>query len=95
VKVILRVPMLLYIVTKKIHFHRVAEPVIMLLSPDCNRNLQEDSYIQVSSIAKGNADHRDDELINNGSKYIDGIVHETPNTAENCIGSVTSDTYDI
>ena len=48
--------------------------------------------MQVSFIAKGNAGHRDGELIHNDSKNIDGIVHATPNTAVNCIRSVTSDT---
>ena len=84
--------MLLSIVTKEIHFLRVAEHFIMLLSPDCNWKLQEESCVQVSFIAKGNAGHRDGELIHNDSKNIDGIVHATPNTAVNCIRSVTSDT---
>jgi len=67
---------------------------MMLLSPDYNRNVLEDSYVQISPIAMGKAGHRDGELIHNGSKDIDGIVHATPDTAVNCFRSVTSDTSD-
>ena len=86
--------MLLYIATKMIYFRRVAKPVMMLLSPDYSRKVQDESCVRVASIAKGNAGQTDGELIHKDSKDIDGIVHATPKTAVNCFRSVPSDTSD-
>jgi hypothetical protein len=63
-----------------IHFHRVVE-THDAFSSIYNGKVQEEPCLQVSSIAKDNAGHRDGELIHNDSKYVDGIVHATPNTA--------------